>query len=154
MPNISKIYSVGKALFSKAGSNKYAIDWQSRNWAMPSDAFGASDPSIGFGDIPAQYNDNNWQTGGWAESNTSSALDTARANALALHNKYRAYHNAAPLSLDTNLNNIAQTYATELANQDAGLIHSNNGSGENLFWFSGANNLDFSDRMLCLILTQ
>ncbi|UMM40686.1 hypothetical protein L5515_017214 [Caenorhabditis briggsae] len=53
------------------------------------------------------------------------------------HNKYRAYHQAKPLSTDSTLNSAAQKWANEMAHRRKCLIHEDPSIyGENLSYFA------------------
>src|SRR5919197_5765685 len=67
-------------------------------------------------------------------------LDLAafRAAALKQHNVYRAKHGVPPLVLNTQLNDVAQHYAAQLARTNR-LVHSDNTRyGENLYAFGSS----------------
>lgn len=65
---------------------------------------------------------------------TDSFLENFRQEALKQHNSYRNMHRAPSLNRDYELDNIAQEYANRLAKQCSGIVHSNNGKGENLYF--------------------
>ncbi|CAG7718729.1 unnamed protein product [Allacma fusca] len=58
--------------------------------------------------------------------------------ALEEHNKLRAKHGIGPVSVDEDLNNVAQAWANRLL-QKGKMEHSTNGFGENVFWASGGS---------------
>ncbi|CAG7714315.1 unnamed protein product [Allacma fusca] len=58
--------------------------------------------------------------------------------ALEEHNKLRASHGIGPVSIDEDLNNVAQAWANRLL-QKGKMEHSTNGFGENVFWASGGS---------------
>ena len=66
-------------------------------------------------------------------------LAAFRAAALKQHNVYRAKHGVPPLVLSTQLNDVAQHYAEQLARINQ-LVHSNNTHfGENLYAFGSSD---------------
>ena len=76
-----------------------------------------------------------------AEQKTKLDLNELRQEALTVHNQYRHKHKAPPLKLNTELNEIAQRYAEELAAKDI-FEHSQNtwkgeNIGENLYMCNG-----------------
>jgi glioma pathogenesis-related protein 2 len=76
-------------------------------------------------------------TGANIDTSAHGHLDLAafRAAALKQHNIYRAKHGVPPLVLSTQLNDVAQHYAEQLARINQ-LVHSNNTHfGENLYAF-------------------
>src|SRR5215468_10796706 len=71
------------------------------------------------------------------DASAPGRLDLAafRAAALKQHNLYRAKHGVPPLVLSTQLNDVAQHYAAQLARTNQ-LVHSGNMRyGENLYAF-------------------
>ena len=66
------------------------------------------------------------------------------------HNVLRAKHRAPALSQDATLSQNAQAYASKLARDNSGLVHSGGGSkyGENLALYSGFH-FDFADLAGC-----
>jgi uncharacterized protein YkwD len=74
------------------------------------------------------------------DASAPGRLDLAafRAAALKQHNLYRAKHDAPPLVLSTQLNDVAQQYAEQLARTNR-LVHSGNTHyGENLYAFGSS----------------
>ena len=55
------------------------------------------------------------------ENVSSNCLATFRAQALLMHNQFRALHNASSLVLNERLNNMAQQWAQSLASSDTGV---------------------------------
>jgi uncharacterized protein YkwD len=58
--------------------------------------------------------------------------------ALEEHNRLRAKHGIGPMTIDEDLNNVAQAWANKLL-QKGKMEHSTNGFGENVFWASGGS---------------
>ena len=74
------------------------------------------------------------------DASTPGRLDPAafRAAALKQHNIYRAKHGVPPLALSSQLNDVAQHYAAQLARTNQ-LVHSDNTQlGENLYTFGSS----------------
>lgn len=87
----------------------------------------------------------NSRSNGGTASNTSSSFEAA---VLAEHNRLRAKHSAAPLTLNPAISQYAQEWANNLASRNVMQHRSNNRYGENLYACFGKTNVSGEEAVI------